>query len=168
MDDNLLYKKVSECYVQATLDILNHYKSIVMEVHHVGSTSLETVTIPGDIDILVLVKSSKTVDGIPGDMIDEGYEIVDDTSPYYKGETILRCAYEEFNVNFILMEHDSKRKKDILYCRDCINEAPAYARELKNIKAAYLKSRIGFREYQEKKEKLFLKVTSQPGDVGIV
>lgn len=168
MNDSLLYKKASECYVQATLDILNHYKSIVMEVHHVGSTSLESVNLPGDIDILVLVKNSESLGNLPGHMIDEGYEVVETVTEYYKGETVLRCSYEGFKVNFILMEHNSKRKKDILYCRDCINKNPVYARQLKNIKDAYLKSKIGFNEYQKKKSKLFLSIMGRPGEVEIV
>ena len=168
MDDSSLYKKASECYVQATLDILNHYKSIVMEVHHIGSTSLDSVNLPGDIDILVLVKNSEFLDDLPSYMVDEGYWIVEDVSPYYKGETVLHCAYDDFNVNFILMDHSSKRKEDILYCRDCINKSPHYALQLKKIKDAYLKSRIGFREYQAKKSKLFLTIIDRPGDVEVV
>lgn len=166
--DDILYKKASECYVKATLDILNHYKSIVMEVHHVGSTSLESVDLQGDIDILVLVKNNVSLEELPDHMIDAGYEVVDNVAPYYKGETILRCSYKDYDVNFILMEYGSQRKEDILYCRDCINKSPAYARRLKEIKDAYLKSRISFKEYQAKKSELFLTITGQPGDVEVV
>jgi len=168
MDDSLLYEKASERYIKATLDILNHYKSVVMEVHHVGSTSLGSAALPGDIDILMLVKSSNSLKELPGHMIDEGYEIVEQVSPYYKRETVLRCPYEEFAVNFILMEHGSKRKDDILYCRDCINGNPAYASRLKEIKDDYLESRISRAEYQAKKSRLFLAITDQPGDVEFV
>ncbi|WP_017549337.1 GrpB family protein [Salinicoccus carnicancri] len=168
MNDSLLYEKASECYIKATLDILNHYKSVAMEVHHVGSTSLGPAALPGDIDILMLVKNSRSLEELPGHMIEEGYEVVEEVSPYYKGETILRCPYEEFAVNFILMEYGSKRKDDILYCRDCINENPSYACRLKEIKDDYLESRISRAEYQAEKSRLFLAITGQPGDAEFV
>ncbi|WP_411842346.1 GrpB family protein [Salinicoccus sp. HZC-1] len=168
MNDSLLYKKASECYINATLDILNHYKSVAMEVHHVGSTSLENFNLPGDIDILVLVKYSTSLDELPADMIDAGYELVEDVPAYYVSETVLRSSYENFNVNFILMEYDSKRKEDILYCRDCIDKNPDYISQLAKLKNAYLKSRISFKEYQAQKSKLFLAISSQTGDVGVV
>src|SRR5699024_12485557 len=107
MDDSLLYEKASECYIKATLDILNHYKSVVMEVHHVGSTRLGSAALPGDIDILMQVKSSNSLKELPGHMIDDGYEIVEQDSTYYKRKTVLRCSCEELEEIFILLVNGS-------------------------------------------------------------
>src|SRR5699024_6986283 len=148
--------------------INNKYKAVAMEIHQERTTNLRTEAQPGDIDILKLVKNSQLPVELPRHMIEEGYEVVEEVSPYYKGETVIRCPYEEFAVNFILMEHGSERKDDILYCRDCINENPSYARRLKEIKDDYLESRISRSEYQAKKSRLFLAITGQPGDVEFV
>lgn len=168
MNGNTFYERASQSYVKATLDILNYFKTDVMEVHHIGSTSLETMDMAGDIDVLVIVKYDNPLIDLPEQMAEHGYELVENTTPYYDNETILRCSFDDYEVNFILMKHGSKRKDDILYCRDFINENGKYTSQLKRLKKAYSNSKMSFEEYQDKKAELFLSITEGSEDVEVV
>ncbi|WP_020008042.1 GrpB family protein [Salinicoccus albus] len=168
MNGTTLYKKASQSYVRATLEVLNYFKTDVMEVHHIGSTSLEMMDMPGDIDVLVLVKYERSQTELPEEMAEQGYELVEDTIPYYDSETVLRCSFEGYTVNFILMKYDSARKADILYCRDCINENEKYTLQLQKLKKEFLDANLSHAEYQDKKAEFFLSITEGSEGVEVV
>lgn len=168
MTTTTVYKKASECYIQASLDILNHFRTSVKEIHHVGSTSIQRMDLPGEVDVLLLMKYEENINMLANGMVQEGYDKVSGFSSDYIEEVVLRDNQDDFDVNFILMPHESERKDEILYCRDCLNENDRYIEEFRKLKKAYLERRMGREEYELRKAGLFSAIMDRDEDMDIV
>ncbi|WP_031546619.1 GrpB family protein [Salinicoccus luteus] len=168
MTTTTVYKKASECYIQASLDILNHFRTSVKEIHHVGSTSIQRMDLPGEVDVLLLMKYEENINMLANGMVQEGYDKVSGFSSDYIEEVVLRDNQDDFEVNFILMHHESERKDEILYCRDCLNENERYIEQFRKLKKAYLEQRMDQAEYELRKAGLFNAIMDREGDMDIV
>ena len=168
MTTTTVYKKASECYIQASLDILNHFRTSVKEIHHVGSTSIQEDGSAGEVDVLLLMKYEENINMLANGMVQEGYDKVSGFSSDYIEEVVLRDNQDDFEVNFILMHHESERKDEILYCRDCLNENERYIEQFRKLKKAYLEQRMDQAEYELRKAGLFNAIMDREGDMDIV
>ncbi|MFC3418588.1 GrpB family protein [Salinicoccus hispanicus] len=168
MNSDTNYQKALHCYIQASLNILNHFRTSVKEIHHVGSTSIERMDLPGEVDVLLLMKYEDNINKLADHVTGVGYDKVDDFSSDYIEEVVLRHSHEDFDVNFIMMHHESERKDEILYCRNRIKENQKYTERFRQLKAAYLNERIDGDEYQDRKSDLFSAVMDMQEDAGIV
>ena len=168
MNTTTIYEKASECYIQASLEILNHFRTSVKEIHHVGSTSIPKMDLPGAVDVLLLMKYEENINMLANGMIQEGYDKVSGLPTDYIEEVVLRDTLEDFEVNFILMHHESERKDEILYCRDCLNGDDRYIEQFRKIKKAYLDQKLDQKRYELKKAELYSTIMEQQGDMDIV
>ncbi|WP_186365510.1 GrpB family protein [Salinicoccus cyprini] len=168
MNSDTNYQKALHCYIQASLNILNHFRTSVKEIHHVGSTSIQNMNLPGEVDVLLLIKYEDNIDKLADRLTGVGYDKVEDFSTDYIEEVVLRHTHENLEVNFIMMHHESERKDEILYCRNRIEENREYTERFRRLKAAHLNARIDDDEYQERKSNLFSAVMNMQEDAGVV
>lgn len=155
-------------YIDAALHMLDQFKTNVIEVHHIGSTSFEYSNMNDDIDILLIMKSQQHVSELPDVLIAEGYEIIHDFSPYYEKETVVRGEFNGFIVNFIFMADGEERKREILNSKITINDNDEYLQRFVDIKRDYENGRLDAEEYQSRKDELFLQLGTMSSDVKIV
>ncbi|GAB3059647.1 GrpB family protein [Salinicoccus sesuvii] len=168
MNKETNYQKALHCYIQASLNILNHFRSSVKEIHHIGSTSIEHMDLPGEVDVLLLVKDEGDLSKLADHVRGVGYDEVEDFSTGYIEEVVLRHRYDGYDVNFIMMHHKSKRKDEILYCRNRLQGSEKYLERFRQLKAAYQNEHINGDEYQVKKSDLFSSVMNMQGDADVV
>lgn len=168
MNSETNYQKALHCYIQASLNILNHFRTSVKEIHHVGSTSIEHMDLPGEVDVLLLVKYEDGISELADHVTGVGYDKVENFSTDYIEEVVLRHSHGGYDVNFILMHHEAKRKDEILHCRNRIKGNQKYLERFRKLKAAYLNERIDGDEYQNRKSDLFSSVMNMQGDAGVV
>ncbi|WP_213810683.1 GrpB family protein [Jeotgalicoccus sp. WY2] len=63
---------------------MNFFKSIIIEVHHIGSSKLAKIPYDCDMDILFIVKSYDDVRNLADILIAEGYVHVNHFSDYFR------------------------------------------------------------------------------------
>lgn len=168
MKKNSYYDLAKQKYVEASLQMLDHFKSNVIEVHHIGSSSFASMDTREDIDILVILKSQNQVAELPDVLMAEGYEIVHSFSPYYSNETIVRGSFDDDSVNFIFMAHGEERKEEILDCKLSINSDESEFKKFIELKKQLNDLQLSREEYQLKKEALFYNIMSTRGNRNVV
>jgi GrpB-like predicted nucleotidyltransferase (UPF0157 family) len=155
MENYSYYDLAKRKYVDASLQMLDHFRTNVIEVHHIGSSSFTSLNMPEDIDVLVILKTQNQVAELPDVLIAEGYEIIKNFSPYYINETIVRGKSDDVYVNFIFMADGEPRKQEILKCKTYINENNECLEEFIHLKKQYHHASLSEEKYQEKKEAFF-------------
>lgn len=163
------YNLAKTKYVEASLQMLEYFKTDVIEVHHIGSSSFASLGTSEDIDVLVILKSQDQVAELPDVLIAEGYEIVDGFSPYYTNETIVRGKFDDnIYVNFIFMAQGESRKDEIINCKLYINENDEHMTQFISLKEQYNNGSLSDDEYQVQKEQLFLNIIGSNEDADVI
>lgn len=108
-------------------------KDYIVEIHHVGSTSIDTLKAKPIIDILVVINSLSEIDKIeeiltPYDYANRGQQGVPDRMFFAKGPEDARTHYVHFT------EPKSKTYYDQVYFKKYLNEHPEYIEKYCSLK----------------------------------
>ena len=155
MSINKFNINIKDKYIAQAFEILNFFKSIIIEVHHIGSSKLAKIPYSCDMDILFIVKSYDDVRNLADILIAEGYVQINHFSNYFKDDMVMRKVVDGQNVNMIFMSSASYKKNDILTCTENLLVNEAYFVDFKNLKRALLKNEMTEAEYDERKYRLF-------------
>lgn len=155
MSINKLNINVKEKYIEHAFEILNFFKSIIIEVHHIGSSKLSKMPYRCDMDILFIVKSYDDVRNLADILIAEGYVHVNNFSDYFRDDMVMRKMVDGQNINMIFMSSASNKKNDILICTEHLLTNEQSCRDFKNLKRSLLENEMTEAEYNERKYRLF-------------
>ncbi|CAD2081398.1 hypothetical protein GCM10007275_21510 [Jeotgalicoccus coquinae] len=155
MSVNQFNINIKEKYIAQAFEILNFFKSIIIEVHHIGSSKLARIPYSCDMDILFIVKSYDDVRNLADILIAEGYAQINHFSDYFKDDMVMRKVVDGQIINMIFMSSASYKKHDILACTEHLVENREYFSDFKNLKQALLKNEVTKSEYDERKYRLF-------------
>lgn len=122
-----MYKKEEEILKQLL-------KDNVIEIRHVGSTSIEGLPAKPVIDIMVTVKNLKCVENFKHLFTEGlGYDFRDDGG--VKGEYLVRKGSEDARTHFIhIIEDKSDRYENFVYFKEYLENHPEKIEEYKNLK----------------------------------
>lgn len=152
---NEYYNITKHHYMEASMEMLEHFRENVIEVHHIGSTSIKEVKGYNDIDVLVILKTITDVSELAEILMAEGYEIVEDFNHYFREETVARGKFGAFNVNFIFTPRSLNKKSQILVCKKILKENKEYLESFQNIKKQYDDGNLDKSQYEERKKQFF-------------
>ncbi|HJG33028.1 MAG TPA: GrpB family protein [Jeotgalicoccus aerolatus] len=155
MSINKLNLNNKDKYIEQAFEILNFFKSIIIEVHHIGSSRLENFPYHCDMDILFIVKSYDDVRNLADILIAEGYAHVSNFSDYFRDDMVMRKVVDGQIVNMIFMSSTSWKKEDILNCTENLLFNEEFSGNFKNLKKAFFKNEMTEAEYDERKYRLF-------------
>src|SRR5699024_4109221 len=110
MSINKLNINIKDKYIAQAFEILNFFKSIIIEVHHICSSQFTQIPHYCDIDILFIVKSYDGVRNLADILIAEGYVHVNHFSDYFKDDMVMRKVVDGQNINMIFMSSTSYKK----------------------------------------------------------
>src|SRR5690625_2173443 len=122
MSINKLNIDVKDKYISQAFEILNFFKSIIIEVHHIGSSKLTKFPYKCDMDILFIVKSYDDVRNLADILIAEGYVHVNNFSEYFRDDMVMRRVVDGQNINMIFMSNASYKKDDIIRSEEHTSE----------------------------------------------
>lgn len=163
-----LRTNIKELYIKQAFEILNFFKSIIIEVHHIGSSTIKNSPFQADLDILFIVKSYDDVKSLSDILIAEGYREVSNYSDYFRDEMVISNKVDGLNINLIFISNSSFKKEEILSCTECISSDNSYSMEFKNLKQSYMKKEISALNYQYKKYRLFQLIKEEDNRLTIV
>lgn len=161
MSINKLNIDVKDKYISQAFEILNFFKSIIIEVHHIGSSKLTKFPYQCDMDILFIVKSYDDVRNLADILIAEGYVHVNNFSEYFRDDMVIRRIVDGQNINMIFMSNASDKKDDILSCTESLLINETYYSQFKHLKKSYLKEDVTQDEYDESKYRLFQMIKNE-------
>lgn len=155
MSINQFNINIKDKYIAQAFEILNFFKSIIIEVHHIGSSKLAKIPYSCDMDILFIVKSYDDVRNLADILIAEGYVQINHFTDYFRDDMVMRKVVDGQVINMIFMSSASYKKEDILACTEHLVENEEYFRDFKNLKRSFLKDEVTEAEYDERKYQLF-------------
>lgn len=161
MGINKLNLNIRDKYIEQAFEILNFFKSIIIEVHHIGSSRLTKIPYECDMDILFIVKSYDDVRNLADILIAEGYVHVNHFSDYFRDDMVIRKVVDGQIVNMIFMSNASWKKDDILSCTESLSLNDDYAGSFKKLKKSFMKDEMTEAEYDERKYNLFQLIKSE-------
>ena len=161
MGINKLNINIRDKYIEQAFEILNFFKSIIIEVHHIGSSRLTKIPYECDMDILFIVKSYDDVRNLADILIAEGYVHVNHFSDYFRDDMVIRKVVDGQIVNMIFMSNASWKKDDILSCTESLSLNDDYAGSFKKLKKSFMKDEMTEAEYDERKYNLFQLIKSE-------
>ena len=85
---NEYYKIAKSHYMEASMQMLEHFKKNVIELHHIGSTSIKDLNSSNEIDVLVILKTVTEVSELKDILIAEGYDVVPEFNHFFEEETV--------------------------------------------------------------------------------
>lgn len=150
-----LSANIKDLYIKQAFEILNFFKSIIIEVHHIGSSTVKNLSFQTDLDILFVVKSYDDVKSLSDILIAEGYTEVSDYTDYFRDEMVIRNQVDGLNINLIFISNSSYKKAEILNCTEYLSFENNYSKQFKKLKKSYLKREISALNYEDKKNRLF-------------
>ncbi len=108
-------------------------KDYILEIHHVGSTSIKGLWAKPIIDILIVIKSLDDIPKITEILKDYDYENrgpqgIDDRMFFAKGPADVRTHYLHFT------EPKSNTYYDLVYFKRYLNEHPEYLKKYQDLK----------------------------------
>lgn len=126
--------KWKEMYEEEEKILKELLKDNVIEIMHVGSTSIEGLCAKPAIDIMVTVKDLKDVESFKYLFTsDLGYDFRDDGG--VKGEYLVRKGSEDARTHFIhIIEDNSERYENFVYFKKYLESHPEKIIEYKNLK----------------------------------
>lgn len=164
---NEYYKIAKSHYMEASMQMLEHFKKSVIELHHIGSTSIKKLNSSNGIDVLVILKTVTEVSELEDILIAEGYEVVSEYNSFFKEESVFYGRFGECDVNFIFMS-DRDKKSEILLLKELLLENDEYLQDFQELKQLHNESIIDNDEYQHKKTKFFSTLLKEAKDLNIV
>ncbi|CAM4273063.1 GrpB family protein [Lacicoccus alkaliphilus] len=162
---NEYYNITKHHYMEASMEMLEHFRENVIEVHHIGSTSIKEVKGYNDIDVLVILKTITDVSDLAEILMAEGYEIVEDFNRYFSEETIARGKFGAFNVNFIFTPRNLNKKSQILFCKKVLKEDQARLSTFQTLKKQYDDGELNEDQYEERKRRFFSDLLDSAADL---
>lgn len=162
-----LNSSVKDIYINQAFEILNFFKSIIIEVHHIGSSKLQKFPYDCDLDILFIVKSYDDVRNLADILIAEGYVQIDDFSEFFRDDMVIRRTVDGTNINMIFMSSGSSKKDAVINCTEVLVFDKNYRENLKLLKKAFLKHEISKHEYGERKYRLFSMMNRNESSEGV-
>lgn len=162
-----LNSSVKDIYINQAFEILNFFKSMIIEVHHIGSSKLRKFPYDCDLDILFIVKSYDDVKNLADILIAEGYVQIDDFSDFFRDDMVIRRTVDGTNINMIFMSSGSRKKETVINCTEFLVFDKNYSDNLKLLKKAFLKSEITEDEYGERKYRLFSMMNRNESSEGV-
>lgn len=123
-----------EIYKEEEKKLKELLKDNIIEVMHVGSTSIEGLCAKPVIDIMVVVKALNSVEDFKHLFTsDLGYDFRDDGG--VKGEYLVRKGSVDVRTHFIhIIEENSERYKNFVYFKNYLESHPEKIEEYKNLK----------------------------------
>lgn len=164
---NEYYKIAKSHYMEASMQMLEHFKKNVIELHHIGSTSIESLNSSNDIDVLVILKTVTEVSELKDILIAEGYEVVPGFNHFFEEESVFCGKFGDCDVNFIFMS-DKDKKSEILLCKELLLEHDEYLQNFQELKRLHNDSIIDKDEYQHRKAQFFSSILKEARDLNIV
>lgn len=155
MSINKLNINIKDRYIEQAFEILNFFKSIIIEVHHIGSSKLAKLPYNCDMDILFIVKSYDDVRNLADILIAEGYIHVNHFTDYFRDDMVMRKVVDGQNINMIFMSSESGKKNDILICTEHLLMNEQSCSDFKKLKKSLVKNEVTEAEYDERKYRLF-------------
>lgn len=140
-----------EVYFNATYPLLNTLGKLIVEVHHIGSTTFNTES--KEVDILFVCKSSMDIFDYIEILTADGYLLETDKSPYFNNILIMTKASNDYMVNYIFISEKDIRIQEILDLSVVMKKSKVLQEELKMLRSEL--SVINPSEYVEKKYQFF-------------
>lgn len=164
---NEYYKIAKSHYMEASMQMLEHFKKNVIELHHIGSTSIKDLNSSNEIDVLVILKTVTEVSELKDILIAEGYDVVPDFNYFFEEETVFHGQFGDCDVNFIFMS-DRDKKSQILLCKELLLDNDEYLQNFQELKQLHTDSIINKKEYQHRKTEFFTSILQEARDLNIV
>lgn len=135
--DNVELKEYNEIwndlYIEEEKKIKELIGDKILEIKHVGSTSIPGLSAKPIIDIAVAVNSLNEVNDFKNILINEGYLFRDDGG--IKGEYLFYRGYKSFRTHYIhVVEMEGKRWHDYNAFKDCLLKNPNKVIEYQKLK----------------------------------
>ncbi|SOC40861.1 GrpB-like predicted nucleotidyltransferase (UPF0157 family) [Salinicoccus kekensis] len=162
---NEYYNITKHHYMEASMEMLDHFRENVIEVHHIGSTSIKEVKGFNDIDVLVILKTITDTSELKEILVAEGYEIIEDFNQYFSDEMVARGKFGEFNVNFIFTPRGLNKKSQILVCKELLTQNEAHLKRFQTLKKRYEEKKISEAQYQTEKMQFFSNLLESAADL---
>lgn len=162
---NEYYNITKHHYMEASMEMLDHFKENVIEVHHIGSTSIKEVKGFNDIDVLVILKTITDTSELKDVLVAEGYEIIEGFNHYFSDEMVARGKFGEFNVNFIFTPRGLNKKSQILVCKELLKQNKDHREYFQNLKKQYEENKINEEQYQDEKKRFFSNLLESAADL---
>lgn len=164
---NEYYKMAKAHYMEASMQMLEHFKKNVIELHHIGSTSIKNLNSSKDIDVLVILKTVTEVSELKDILIAEGYYVVHEFNDFFEEESVFHGKFGDCDVNFIFMS-DRDKKSEILLCKELLLENDEYLDDFQKLKQLHNDSIIDNDEYHQRKTEFFSSLLKKAKDFNIV
>ena len=164
---NEYYKIAKSHYMEASMQMLEHFKKNVIELHHIGSTSIKDLNSSNEIDVLVILKTVTEVSELKDILIAEGYDVVPEFNHFFEEETVFHGQFGDCDVNFIFMT-DRDKKSEILLCKELLVDNDEYLQDFQELKKLHKDSIINKNEYQHRKTEFFTSILQEAKDLNIV
>ena len=164
---NEYYKIAKSHYMEASMQMLEHFKKNVIELHHIGSTSIKKLNSSNGIDVLVILKTVTEVSELKDILIAEGYEVAPEFNRFFEEESVFHGKFGDCDVNFIFMS-DRDKKSEILLCKELLLENDEYLQNFQELKQLHNDSIIDKDEYQHRKTEFFASLLKEAKDLNIV
>lgn len=123
-----------EMYKEEERNLKEILKDNIIEIMHVGSTSIEGLSAKPVIDIMVTVQNLKDVENFKHLFTNDlGYDFRDDGG--VKGEYLVRKGSEDARTHFIhIIEENSERYNNFVYFKKYLESHPEKITEYRNLK----------------------------------
>lgn len=123
-----------EMYKKEEENLKNLLQDNVIEIRHVGSTSIEGLSAKPVIDIMVTVRKLEDVENFKHLFTKElGYDFRDDGG--VKGEYLVRKGSEDARTHFIhIIEDKSERYENFVYFKEYLESHPEKIEEYRKLK----------------------------------
>lgn len=142
---------IIDIYFNATYPLLNTLGKLIVEVHHIGSTTFNAET--KDIDILFICKSNVEIFDYLEILTADGYLLKTEKSPYFSNILIMTKVLNDCMVHYIFMSEKDIRIKEILDLSSVMKKSRVLQRELMELKNESLN--VSQMNYIEKKHQFF-------------
>lgn len=164
---NEYYKMAKAHYMEASMQMLEHFKKNVIELHHIGSTSIKKLNSSNGIDVLVILKTVTEVSELKDILIAEGYEVAGGFNRFFEEESVFHGKFGDCDVNFIFIS-DRDKKSEILLCKELLLENDEYLNVFQELKRLHNESIIDADEYHHRKAEFFSSLLKKAKDFNIV
>src|SRR5699024_9293516 len=151
---NEYYKMAKSHYMEASMQMLEHFKKNVIELHHIGSTSIKKLNSSNGIDVLVILKTVTKVSELKDILIAEGYVVVGDFNRFFEEVSVFHVKFRDCDVHFIF-KSDKEKQYEILLCKELLIENYEYLNEFQKLHQLHNEPFIDTDEYHHRKPASF-------------
>lgn len=125
-------ESIQDIYLKATYPLLNTLRKVVVEVHHIRSSTFSTEF--NTIDILFVCKKSTDIYDYQEILIADGYTPSKEKSPFFRNLLILTKEIDQVITQYVFISENDVRVKEILDLSNVMKKSKVLQDELISLK----------------------------------